>query len=279
MSESWWLKVKRAQKHMVDIERAAKDYASRHPYKLTRVRHADRKRKVAYRVRITEQPDPMIAIMLGDFVHNLRSALDHIVVACVPKKRRKSAGFPIVSDPIWDTDAKGQFVVKDDDARERFATAVEGLPKGALAIVERAQPYHSRTGSHRNAIGILSRLENADKHRKLITIGGGVKNLVGTISIRGNVPPVDLVYMSGRAFAKDDTEVGWEIPNRPAPDGTIIQPSEVEMHFIGTAVIHIKITRTKGNESPSDFSLRQTMLAAIRDVRRIVRLIEPFTIP
>ena len=117
MTDSWWLKVKRAQKHMVDIENAARSYASLHPYQSVRVRYPDRQRKVEFSVRITQQPDPMIAVMLGDFIHNLRSALDHIVVAGVPNKRRKSAGFPIHLDPIWDKAPDGQFVIKDDAAR------------------------------------------------------------------------------------------------------------------------------------------------------------------
>ena len=33
-----------------------------------------------------------------------------------------------MKDRIWDKAPDGQFVVKDDAARESFATAVEGLP-------------------------------------------------------------------------------------------------------------------------------------------------------
>ncbi len=279
MPESWWLKVKRAQKHMVDIERAAKDYARLHPYEFTRVRDADLKGQVVYEVRITEQPDPMIAIMLGDFVHNLRSALDHIVVACVSKKHHGSAGFPIVLDPIWNQDTKGEFVLKDDDARERFASAIEGLPERALAIVEGAQPYHSARGSHHDPIGIISRLGNADKHRRLITIGGGVKNLVITATIRNKPEPGELPLFDDRKFAKDNTTISIDIRDKLAIDGKVIQPSELELHFTGTAVIHVKITKPDGKDPPSDFSLRQTMLAAMRRVREILHVIEPFATP
>ncbi len=279
MPESWWLKVKRAQKHMVDIERAAKRYASRHPYELTRIQYADHNRKVGYRVRITEQPDPMIAIMLGDFVHNLRSALDHIVVACVPKNRRRSAGFPIVLDPIWDKDTKGEFALKDDKARKRFVSAIEGLPEDALAIVERVQPYHSARGPYRDPIGIISRLENADKHRYLILVGGGVKNLVITATIRNKLEPGELQLFDDRKFAKDNTVLSIDIRDKHATDGKIIRPSEVDLQFIGTAKIFINMTRPGDNQPPSSFELCTTMLKLIQAVRRLLRRMEPFVVP
>ena len=100
----WWLKVKRAQKHMVDIHREAWRYASRHPYSFSRIRLPDSKRNVLYRMRITEQSNPMIAIMLGDFIHNLRCALDYIIVANVPRRRQNSASFPILLEDIFATD-------------------------------------------------------------------------------------------------------------------------------------------------------------------------------
>lgn len=277
MTDSWWLKLKRAQKHMVDIDRAARRYASLNPYELVRVRDSHRERKVGYKVRITAQPDPMIAVMLGDFIHNLRSALDHIVVACVPKVRRNSAGFPIEFRDIWAKGADGQFVVNYSEAREKFASAIKGLPDAAIAVIKRYQPYHLGSGAHRATVGIISRLENADKHRQMIAIGGGVKYLALQILVRGLPLPVEVTGFTGRTFAKDDTIIGWEMPNRPAPDGTVINPSEVEMKFpSGTAVIVIKITRIGGNEPPSDFHLGQTMLAEVRTVRRILQRLEPF---
>ena len=165
--DSWWLKVKRAQKHMVDIYQAGRGYARLDPYEFTRVRHDDREHKVEYLARITNQPDDMIAAMVGDFIHNLRTSLDHIVVASLPKKRQGSAGFPVEFRDIWTKDTHGQFVVDDPAARESFATRVEGLPEAALAIIERHQPYRFGAEADRSVIGIISRIENADKHRKL----------------------------------------------------------------------------------------------------------------
>lgn len=261
---------------MVDINREAWVYASRHPYKFTRVRLPDTQRNVEYRMRITEQPDPMIAAMLGDFVHNLRSALDHIIVASVPRQRQKSAGFPILFEDIWATDKDGNFVVNDTERRENIETTIKGLHPKARALVIGLQPYHRGPDTYRNILGIISPLENADKHRQLITVGGGVQNLIGTFTVRNSPAGARTDFILGHTFAQDDTIVGWEAPaNRTAPDGTILKPSEVGLEFTGTAKILVKITRLGGNEPPSNFALRRTMLDAIGEVRRILRLMEP----
>jgi len=138
----WWLKVKRAQKHMVDIHREAWRYASRHPYSFSRIRLPDSKRNVLYRMRITEQSNPMIAIMLGDFIHNLRCALDYIIVASVPRRRQNSASFPILLEDIFATDDDGNYVVNDAERRKNFETAINDLSPEARKCVIGTQPYH-----------------------------------------------------------------------------------------------------------------------------------------
>lgn len=80
-------------------------------------------------MRITEQPNPMIAIMLGDFIHNLRCALDYIIVASVPRRRQNSASFPILLEDIFGTDDDGNYVVNDAERRKNFETAINGLSR------------------------------------------------------------------------------------------------------------------------------------------------------
>lgn len=277
MLTPWWLKVKRAQKHMVDIHREAWRYASRHPYSFSRIRLPDSKRNVLYRMRITEQPNPMIAIMLGDFIHNLRCALDYIIVASVPRRRQNSASFPILLEDIFATDDDGNYVVNDAERRKNFETAINGLSPEAGKCVVGTQPYHLGGEAYRHNLGIISRLENADKHRQLITVGGGVQGITAMFSLRGiaaTAPFTEFGFTD--EFAKDGTIVGIELPTDfPMPDGTAIQPSEVGMELTGTAKIFIKITRVTPNEPTSDFPLRLTMLNASGDVRRMLRLLEP----
>ncbi len=273
-----WLKVKRAQKHMVDINREAIRYASGNPYEFIRVRRLpDSQRTIGYRTHITDQPNPMISVMLGDFVHNLRSALDYIMVACVPRKRQSIASFPILLEDIWATDSEGNFMVNDTKRRENVEADINELfPKGR-ALVIKVQPYHQGFDRYRHILGIISRLENADKHRQLITVGGGVDNVRAVIYMRGYPVPWPDPLLGMGQFAKDDTILGYELPaDRTDPEGKVVRVSEVDMEFTGTAKIFIKITQGGRNEPPSDFPLRMTMLMAIGEVRRLIRLMEPF---
>ena len=58
MTESWWLKVKRAEHHMEDIDKMMRSYEASDPYKAERVRQPKGQRHIwRYVLRVTEQPD------------------------------------------------------------------------------------------------------------------------------------------------------------------------------------------------------------------------------
>jgi hypothetical protein len=285
----WWLKVRRAEKHMVDIQQEAIRYASSHPYTLTRIRLPDSKNQIRYRFQITEQPNPMIAVMLGDFIHNLRTALDYIVVASVPKQRRKNAGFPILFQDIFATDKNGKFVVNDAELRERTEAAIYGLHPEARAFIIRLQPYQTcQFGFDVSAhnLGIIGRLENADKHRQLITIGYGVQDATVSFSIR-DFPNERFQWRekslgTGAQFLKDNKVIPFNNMNfdglHHLDDGSPIKPSDVQMHLSGTAKILVKVPRIGGNQTPDNFLLDTIMPSALSDVRDILKYLETFVL-
>jgi hypothetical protein len=276
MTVSWWLKVKRAQKHMVDIKQEVVRYTGTKPYEFRRVRQPDRQHNVLYRVRIIQDPDPMLALMLGDFVHNLRCALDHIIVACVPKRDRSNASFPISFADLFATDSSGQFVVNDDEARENFERCIHGLHPDARAIVMRAQPYHIGSQAGRWTLGIISRLDNADKHRALTTFGSGIKNVAANAMIGDQLARVEH-KLARTEFAENGAIVGWNLPLAWKTQG-FPRPSEVQMEYSATAVVHIKMPDVRGKKTIYNFPLCLTMLNAIKEVRTILRLLEPFVL-
>jgi hypothetical protein len=272
MTDSWWLKVKRAQKHMVDIRAEVRRYAERHPYKFVRIRQPDSQRNVSFRVHVTEKPDPIISMMFGDFVHNLRSALDHIIVACIPKKERTEAtGFPIVYKDIFARDKDGEFVVKDAKARENFDRSIRGIDPSARAIVILSQPYHVGEQARLWTLGIINRIDNADKHRALTEIGGGVTRPIVHFP---SGERMEYVGLGRYSLAGEGTIIGWKIP---ADDPW--QPSKVDVQFSGTAAVFFKVTGVRGGkEKPFDMHLYLTMLSALQAVRRTLRVLERFVI-
>jgi len=274
MTDSWWLKFKRAQHHMVDIRREAGRYAHSHPYRTVPIRQPQRYDSIQrYRLDIIEQPDPLIAIMLGDFVHNLRSALDHVVVAAThPRSKRKDAGFPISTENLWARDTKRRYIFRDAERRKSFLRAIDGLPPQAHAIVIRAQPYQLPDRAQESILAIISRLENADKHRELITIGTGLAwpTIIVTTPDKAIIRPP--THFGPNEFLRDGAEIQLKVP---VPFTT---NPEVQMEFSGTAAISIKIAHGGRNEPPSEFKLYGTMGKALATVRFLLRLMEPYAI-
>lgn len=282
MANDWWLKFQRAEKHMVDINQEAVRYAENHPYEFTRIRLSDRQKQIRSRFHITEQPDPMVAVMLGDFIHNLRCALDYIVVACVPKQRRGKAGFPILSQDIFAKDGNGQFVVNDTKLRENFETATKGLHPEARTFIIGLQPYNHGVNAHLNILGIISRLENADKHRQLTTISRGGREFTLNFTVRGLPEPIKFhqVLATGTQFLKDNTEIPWNFPpdGIPHPNGSFIKPSDMEVHLTGTVKILVEVAKISGNQPPDSHLLDSIMDMALSDVREILKRLEFFVV-
>jgi len=280
---NWWLKVQRAEKHMVDIQEEARRYAESKPYSFTRIRLPDSKNEIRGRFHITEQPDPMIAVMLGDFIHNLRSALDWVVVACFPKRLRYKASFPISFQDIFAKDRDGNFVVDDTNLRNRFETTIEGLHPEARTFIIDLQPYQAINfglGSHIHILGIISRLENADKHRQLITIGCGGQDFFLNFTFPGLTQPIRFDQPLGirSQFLKDNTVIPCRFPpdGIKSPDGSPVKPSDMDVHLEGIAKILVKVTRIGGNLPTDDFLLDSIMDSALSDVRAILTKLEFF---
>jgi hypothetical protein len=279
----WWLKFQRAEKHMIDINQEAMRYASRKPYSFTRIRLPNSKKEIRGRFHITEQPDPMIAVMLGDFIHNLRSALDYIVVACVPKQRRGKASFPILFKDIFAKGKNEEFMVKNATLRKSFESAIEGLHPKARAYIISLQPYNF-SSPDLIALGIISRLENADKHRQLITIGCGGQDFTLTFTVRGLSEPIKYhrIVATGTKFIKDNTVFPFIFspdfpPNGiPQSNGSFVQPSDMDMHLTGTAKILVKVTNTEGNLPPYNMLIDSLMDIALFEVREILKRLEFF---
>lgn len=271
MRDSWWIKFKRAQQHMVELRQCAALYAHGHPYSVVSLEHPRRQNRVRRYALRFDDPDPMVVAVLGDFIHNLRSALDQVVVACSPPKHRKSASFPITYEDLFEKRGDGAFVHPDGNARESFRRSVRGLkdnPK-ALAVVLAAQPYQRANPAH-DILGIISRLENADKHRQVIAVGSGLRAGELTSLSRGVVQSVHGLRWDQFFYA--DTEV---LRHTLGPG---IRDSDVEVRARGTATIGVKVTGVPGNELPTDFALNHIVLGALKEVRLVLRLMEPFVI-
>jgi hypothetical protein len=129
------------------------------------IRCADRSSRLECRVRTVPTVDPMVAAIVGDIVHNLRSALDHLAWQLV----RLDGGQPdeTTAFPIHLSSLNGR-------GNPRNLTIAPGIRRSdIMEAVESMQPYDALRYGHppeTDALGILQRLNNIDKHRLLLTV-------------------------------------------------------------------------------------------------------------
>jgi len=239
VKRSWDLKVDRAEKHLKELKSKMRTYAAKHPYRAVRARQPKGQRDIwVYTLEMTKEPDPKMAVIVGDCLYNLRSALDHLAVGMAPNSRRSKAAFPVEFTDPWETDASGSFVYPDE-RRESFRTKVRGMPDEVVAMIKVAQPYQRTPDELKiDALALISRLENADKHRQLITLGYGVEDVHTIVTARD-----DILEQHALGFRESGAEVakfGFS-GRRPPPE------SEVKVQISGTASVAIKIADVDGN--------------------------------
>lgn len=111
-------------------------------------------------LRVRHEPPSIFGIIVGDVVHNLRSALDHliyqIIVARDEKPTSKSC-FPVYVN-------SDMFTRQVSKPREQERdSALLGLDDATFDIIEKLQPYNG-SNPQRNALWLLHELSNVDKH-------------------------------------------------------------------------------------------------------------------
>ncbi len=116
-----------------------------------------------YTVKVLTEPAPTLSVIFGEFIHDIRSALDYIVSGLVV-----ASGQPILR--------RHQFPIYSGPAKFASSVGTADRPRGPLlgiksgfAEIEWHQPYNDEVGgSARNALALLQRLSNTDKHRAIV---------------------------------------------------------------------------------------------------------------
>jgi hypothetical protein len=176
----------------------------------------------------------MIAVIIGECLYGLRSALDHLAVAMAPRNRRASAAFPVETNDPWETDAAGAFVY-GEERRRSFNSKVKGMPAEAVEMITKAQP-HQRENSVLETLSLLNRLENADKHRQLIVLGCGVMDARSVVTVGA-----ETIKQETAGFRSHGAEIAKFGFRDRAP-----RESEVTVEISGTATIAIKVDGVDG---------------------------------
>ena len=167
------LKVARAYEHIEDVKQLAQDWLGTDAYTVAREIDPETGHTVC-KARIKGQPPVEIGLVVGDAVHNLRSALDHAVYALaerhlgpLPIEAQERLAFPIVGNQ----NSKGQpadgSVIFQEllTGRRRL---VELLPDNVLRYIESIQPYRwEGEGFRHHWLWFVHDLDRIDKHRRI----------------------------------------------------------------------------------------------------------------
>lgn len=160
------MKLIRAEEHLGTLRAEFASYIESKPYQI--VREPDRDpptldppTMVTIRLKQWTAPTARWSVIIGDIVHNLRSAIDHLAWQLV----KANNGTPRTEQP------RTQFPILLDRLTERGnVRAIEiagGISPAATALVEALQPYNRVDDPTMHPLAILNELSNRDKHRQL----------------------------------------------------------------------------------------------------------------
>jgi hypothetical protein len=165
--------------------------------------------------------NPSFSLIVGDFVHNVRSSLDHLVYQLAILNKASSEGASKTSFPVCLT--HGEFT---NATRKKVAPFIG--PR-ALTELEKLQPYSTGNGK-RDILWILSQLDIIDKHRLLIVTKSKVRPINFTVTTRdGNDAFCELPVGEWKS-----SEAGTELL-RFQLSAVSLPPGEVKVK-IGTAM-------------------------------------------
>jgi hypothetical protein len=189
--ERFRAKIDRAGELITTVHGEIAVYHESDPYTFREETLSDPPRMVLY-VESLREPPLRLGVLMGDFVHNLRSALDHLVWqlaltnAAEPSTRLQ---FPI-------------YVKSPKDWASIAADRLKDVPPAAVEIIERLQPYHMENPTHA-ATAVIQALSNEDKHRVILeTISAPVEPDMSSFDAQGNMD-----------IAEDlEVEVPWGVP-------------------------------------------------------------------
>lgn len=181
------LKLDRAHEHLDQLEAEFRSFLRLNPYEVIPQPNPEEGLDM-YRLKVTRSPPARLGIIIGDAIHNLRSALNHLawqlalLKTATPDRRTE---FPIFIDP----NAKG--------LKKRMA---DFRPEARVEI-ERLQPYHRlNPGVPVDFLWAIHELSNLDKHRNLAIISYGL--VISMTTSAGKRPSLTLI---GRF--EDGTEI------------------------------------------------------------------------
>jgi hypothetical protein len=202
------LKLKRAHKHLAKLDAKVRPWIEDVPHDFRSEIDAEAGEYAAY-VVINKTPPLGWSIIVGDFVHNVRSALDQFAYLLVPGAGRHTA-FPLYDDRE-DFDCAVRLA-----AKRRRRGPLTGLDPDsrAFALIELAQPYRGEHGAKYHPLHTLRELSNEDKHRTILGSAVGIVTRDGEAKLSidcGDIEYTNFWIVTDRPMEHDAQVMGADV--------------------------------------------------------------------
>jgi hypothetical protein len=132
---------------------------------LQRIRNGVPPTEFRAQIRFDPPLPDAVPLLIGDAVHNLRSALDHLACALADLKvpTTSETGHAGIEFPIH---------ISEHDFNAKGAGRIKRLPPSAQDEIKSLQPYHAGDNARHQFLWALHRLDIIDKHRRISVLGG-----------------------------------------------------------------------------------------------------------
>jgi hypothetical protein len=211
------LRLKWADHHLELLEKAARDFRDSDPYDFPLEKEADGWH--VWRLAVLKPPPPELGLIFGDWLHNIRSALDNLIVPLIelaghtPGKRR--------SFPIFDKANSFKAVGKN---------RISGVRDKHFAMIEGLQPYPGRDDPRILALKVIDQFSNIDKHSTVHpALAGGHRAEKVSATLHG--APNDIVIESRYTGYGKRLDHGTEVARAKFTSGRPLPDMEVEGEF------------------------------------------------
>ncbi|MBP6884612.1 MAG: hypothetical protein KBC17_02180 [Candidatus Pacebacteria bacterium] len=159
--KSFELKIERAKEHLQELQKEMGTFFVAAPYKVETKLNADR--KIVYFVSEVKETPEKMAVITGEVIACLRSALDNVAYQLV----LNGTGASFSTEKIY-------FPISDDLAKYDInkVKMLKGATPAAITAIDTMQPYKGAN----DLLWKLNKLNNIDKHRLLITVGSSFRS-------------------------------------------------------------------------------------------------------
>jgi len=196
-------KFDRAREHLERLYREVDEFieGKPHHYWAKPDFHAGR---YSIHVTVNNEPSVEMSVTCGDFIHCLRSALDQLACAAVPKVTRRTA-YPIYNDR---DDFFCRVVVPAKRKRDGPLTGLD-VTGDLFAAIELTQPYNGPHGLRVHPLFTLAALSNMDKHRAILASAAAQTGDVEHLAVIAKDIDASPAYYETGVPLKNGAKIGW----------------------------------------------------------------------